>query len=108
VKIVFLKSAELDLKEQKSYLVRHFGNDTWLASYNKVKEEAVGVIQDFPLGGGMPEALECLSFSRYRQVISVMSRIIYEIRQETIYIHIVYDTRRDMNMLLTKRLLRVD
>lgn len=36
-----------------------------------------------------------------------MNRIIYEVRQDAIYIHIIVDTRRDFNALLTRRLLRV-
>lgn len=37
-----------------------------------------------------------------------MNRVIYEVRQEIIYIHIVADTRKDMKTLLTQRLLRGD
>jgi len=48
-----------------------------------------------------------LGLQQYRQVISGMSRIIYELRDEVIYIHIVCDTRRDMRTLLSRRLLRM-
>ena len=48
-----------------------------------------------------------LNLSQYRQVVSGLNRIIYEVRQDTIYIHIIVDSRRDMNALLTRRLLRV-
>ena len=107
VSVVFLKSAELDLKELKSYIVKNFGKDTWQASYSKIRE-AVGTIQTFPLGGKIPEELENLNLTQYRQVISGMNRIIYEVRQQTIYIHVVCDTRKDMKTLLTKRLLRIN
>lgn len=107
IAVVFLKSAELDLKELKSYLVRSFSKDTWQSSYSKI-QETVCMIQTFPLGGTVPEELESLNITQYRQVISGMNRIIYEVRQETIYIHIVCDTRKDMKTLLTKRLFRVN
>jgi plasmid stabilization system protein ParE len=103
--VVFLKSAEQDLKELRSYIVKNFGKDTWQASYTKIKD-AVNTIQTLPLGGSVPNELESLNLTQYRQVISGMNRIIYEVRQETIYIHIICDTRKDMKSLLTRRLLR--
>ena len=48
-----------------------------------------------------------LNLTQYRQILSGMNRIIYEVRQETIYIHAVCDTRKDMKTLLMKRMLRV-
>ena len=106
VSVVFLRSAELDLKELKSYIVKNFGKETWKASYSKI-QEAVGTMQTFPLRGKIPEELGRLNLTQYRQVISGMNRIIYEIRQETLYVHIVCDTRKDMKSLLTQRLLRI-
>ena len=103
---MFLKSAELDLKELTGYIVRNFGKDAWQASYAKIKD-AVNTIGTFPLGGNVPEELERLNLTQYRQVIAGMNRIIYEVRQEITYIHIVCDTRKDMKSLLTKRLLRI-
>jgi toxin ParE1/3/4 len=105
VSVVFLRSAELDLKELKSYILKNFGKEAWQASYSRI-QEAVGTVQAFPLRGKIPEELGKLNLTQYRQVISGMNRIIYEVRQETIYIHIVCDTRKDMKSLLTKRLLR--
>lgn len=104
--VVFLKSAEQDLKELRSYIVKNFGMDTWQASYAKIKD-AVNALQAFPLGGSVPDELESLNLTQYRQAISGMNRIIYEVRQETIYVHIICDTRKDMKALLTRRLLRV-
>lgn len=104
--VVFLKSAELDLKELRGYMVKNFGKDAWQASYAKIKD-AVNTIGTFPLGGNVPEELERLNLTQYRQVISGMNRIIHEVRQEIIYIHIVCDTRKDMKSLLTRRLLRI-
>jgi plasmid stabilization system protein ParE len=107
VSIVFLRSAEHDLEELKSYIVKNFGARTWRVSYRKI-QEAISTIQAFPLNGKIPEELENLNLPQYRQVISGMNRIVYEVRQQTIYIHFVCDTRKDMNALLAKRLLRVE
>ena len=89
----------------KSYIVKNFSKDTWQTSGSKI-QEAVGTLQIFPLGGKIPEELEKLNFTQYRQVLSGMNRIIYEIRQKTLYIHIICDTRKNMKSLLTTQLLR--
>lgn len=106
LQVVFLKSAELDLKELRGYMVKNFGKDTWQASYTKIKD-AVNTIGAFPLGGDVPEELERLNLTQYRQVIAGMNRIIYEVRQEIIYIHIVCDTRKDMKSVLARRFVRI-
>ena len=103
--VVFLNSAKLDLQELKAYITKKFGRETWQASYGKLKEAVYG-LEDFPLKGTVPEEIQSLNLTQYRQVISGMNRIIYEIRQQTVFIHIVCDTR-DMRSLLTKRLLRI-
>jgi hypothetical protein len=35
-----------------------------------------------------------------------MNRILYEVRQETVYIHAIIDTRRDLPSFLLRRLVR--
>lgn len=103
--VVFLRSAEADLKELRTYVIRNFGKNIWQLSYEKLKE-AISSLQTFPLEGKIPEEIARLNQTQYRQIISGMNRIIYEIRQETVFFHIVCDTRKDMRTLLTTRLLR--
>lgn len=105
MKIVILASAELDLVELRSYIVKNFSLATWHKSYDKLKE-TIRNLARFPYLGSIPEELEALHQSQYRQVLSGMNRIIYEIRQDTLYIHIIADTRRDMKSLLMRRLIR--
>jgi hypothetical protein len=56
--------------------------------------------------GSVPEALEALQMVQYRQTLSGMNRIIYEVRQDTVFIHIIVDTRRDIASVLMRRLVR--
>jgi len=44
----------------------------------------------------------------YRQVLTGMNRIIYEVRGEVLYIHIVCDACKDLHSLLVRRMLRQD
>jgi toxin ParE1/3/4 len=106
LKVVILESAEHDLKELRSYIVRNFSLKTWQNTYDRIKE-AIRNLKTFPFTGSIPEEIEKLNPSQYRQVISGMNRIIYEVRQDTLYIHIIVDGRRDLTSLLTRRLLRV-
>lgn len=105
-KVIILESAEYDLKELRSYIIKHFSLETWQNTYGEIKE-ALRNLQKFPLSGSIPEEIEQINFSQYRQVLSGMNRIIYEVRQGTLYIHIIVDVRRDMKTHLTRRLLRV-
>ncbi len=107
LRVVILDSAEKDLKELRAYILKTFSADTWRTTYAKIKE-AIRHLQNFPQAGGIPEEIEKLNLTQYRQVISGMNRVIYEVRQDVIYIHIVVDVRRDMNALLTRRLLRIN
>lgn len=106
IKVVILESAEYDLKELRSYIVKNFSLTTWQNTYDKIKE-VIRNLKTFPYTGSIPEEIEKLNLIQYRQVISGMNRIIYEVRQDTLYIHIIVDGRRDLTSLLTRRLLRV-
>ena len=69
-------------------------------------KKSIRVLSDFPYSGAIPEEFERLNISQYRQIISGMNRIIYEVRQDILYIHIIVDARRDLKTLLIRRLLR--
>lgn len=103
--LVFLASAESDLKEQRSYIVKNSSPDTWQQTYGKLKE-SIRNLASFPHLGSVPEELETLNLSQYRQILSGMNRVIYETRQDTVYIHIIVDARRDMKSFLMRRLVR--
>ncbi len=63
------------------------------------------MLQLFSATGSILQELHALNLTQYRQVISGKNRIVYEFRETTIYIHIVCDTRKDLNSLLFRRIL---
>jgi toxin ParE1/3/4 len=67
----------------------------------------MGVIRAYPEGGGIPDELANLNLIQFRQIISGMNRIIYEVRGDVAYVHVICDTRKDLRNLLMKRMLRV-
>ncbi|KAG0162588.1 hypothetical protein DFQ30_001686 [Apophysomyces sp. BC1015] len=106
VRAVFLEGAEEDLKALRRYIIKRFGKAIWQETYQQIKD-SFRAIWVFPERGGVPDELVDLGLQQYRQVISGMNRVLYEVRDKVIYIHIVCDTRRDMKTLLSRRLLRV-
>ncbi|HOY21634.1 MAG TPA: type II toxin-antitoxin system RelE/ParE family toxin [Cellvibrio sp.] len=106
IQIVILESAEQDLKLLRNYILKHFSVDVWRSSYTNIKQ-VIRNLQAFPEVGAIADELEKLNLAQYRQVLSGMNRIIYELRQETIYIHMIVDSRRDLSGLLARRLLRM-
>nr|WP_253219605.1 type II toxin-antitoxin system RelE/ParE family toxin [Pseudomonas chlororaphis] len=100
-----MHSAETDLIELRTYLTQRFSTAIWQSSYGNLKQ-AIRQLATLPYAGVIPEELEQLHIGHYRQILSGMNRIIYEVRDATVYIHVIADTRRDMQSLLMKRLLR--
>lgn len=105
LKVVFVESAEDDIKALRCYIIKNFGQSIWQTTYAKLKE-SVNFIGSNPSGGRIPDELASLNLQQYRQVISGMNRIIYETKGDTVYIHIVCDSRKDFRNLLMKRILK--
>lgn len=105
-KVLLLPHARFDLIELKNYITKNFSRSIWQASYKKIKD-SFHTLRTFPKSGSLLPEIGELNLSQYRQIISGMNRIIYEIRKDVIYIHIICDTRKDMQSLLSRRLLRI-
>jgi plasmid stabilization system protein ParE len=106
MKSVFLAPAKADLQDLRRYIINKFGGRTWLETRTKI-QNAVAQIEEFPLKGSTPPELIDFHLLGYYQFISGMNRIIYQINNDTIYIHIITDTRRDLKDVLAKRLMRM-
>ncbi|MFO2463110.1 type II toxin-antitoxin system RelE/ParE family toxin [Pseudomonas sp. 15FMM2] len=104
-RVVILQSAKNDLKDIKSYITRRFSAATWQQTYEYLKQ-AIRHLETHPYAGAMPEEVEKLNLNQYRQIVSGMNRVIYEIRGQIIYIHIIADTRKSLQALLLKNLIQ--
>ena len=105
-RIVFLELAEKDLIDLKGYITHHFSKKNWTACYSKIKK-TIRSLRDFPEAGTVIPELAALNLLQYRQIISGMNRIIYEIQRNTVYIHIICDVRCDLTQSLVKRALLI-
>ena len=90
---------------RSSYIVKNFSVTTWRATYAKLKL-AIRNLALFPQLGGIPSELETLNLTQYRQILSGKNRVIYEVRQDAVYVHLIVDARRDLKEVLMQRLLR--
>lgn len=104
VTVVFLESAERDLLDLRHYVLANLSAATWNTTLRRLKN-SVRKLKSHPRSGAIPDELRAMNTSQYRQIVSGMNRIIYELRDDTAYIHLVCDTRRDMKSLLTRRIL---
>lgn len=105
MKVVLLAGAEQDLKDLRTYLVKNFGVQFWESSYQQIKS-TIRSLSDFPQVGTVPDEISDLKLGQYRQVVSGMNRIIYEICGDTIHVHVICDTRRQLRTILARRMLR--
>ncbi|MBC3207075.1 type II toxin-antitoxin system RelE/ParE family toxin [Pseudomonas sp. SWRI111] len=105
LRVVILQSAQTDLKELRTYLIKQFSNAIWQITCADLKT-AINGLADSPFSRSIPEEIEKLNLGQYRQIVSGMNRVIYEVREKTVYIHIVVDTRKSLPALLMKRLLQ--
>ena len=103
-KVVVLPQAEEDLREIYQYLTHQFSRKEWLEAYRKIKQSIIQ-LKSFPESGAIFPEVQGLHLTQYRQIIAGMNRIIYEIRSDVVYLHIICDSRREMKAMLTKRLL---
>lgn len=105
MKIVILESAELDLQDLRTYIIKDFSAATWRKTFKQIKT-SIRNLASFPLLGSVPDELQTLNLTQYRQVLSGQNRIIYEVRQDTLYVHLIVDSRRDLLSFLLRRLVR--
>jgi plasmid stabilization system protein ParE len=103
MKTVILTSAKTDLQQLRSYILKNFSKDVWQSTYAKLKE-SIRNLSAFPYLGVIPQELADIHMHQYRQLICGMNRIIYEVRGDTLYVHVIVDTRRDLSALLMRRL----
>ena len=106
LKAKLLDSGKAELKRMRRYVVDAFGMGVWEESYAQI-QASITRIREFPECGHVVDELSGLTADRFREVHCGKNRIIYEIRDDTIYVHLIIDQRRDLTALLQKIILQV-
>lgn len=106
LKYRILPIARIGIDELRSYIVRTFGWEAWRQTSAQI-QQTITHIRQFPESGHLPVELEGFVEENFRQALSGKNRIIYQVRDDTVYIHLVVDTRRDLQALLQRIVLRL-
>ncbi len=102
---VFLTAdAACDLEELYQYIVRHDAPGKAEHVLTRI-EKICNSLSESPERGAYPKELLALGIRDYREVFFKSYRVIYRIMDDTVYVLLIVDGRRDMQTLLQRRLL---
>ncbi|MEM5423592.1 type II toxin-antitoxin system RelE/ParE family toxin [Paraburkholderia ferrariae] len=106
VKYRVLPTARIGIDELRSYIVRASGWETWRQTSAQL-QDTIAQTREFPESGHVPAELDGFVDDTFRQMFSGKNRIIYQVDDDTVFIHLVIDTRRDLQALLHRIVLRL-
>lgn len=106
MKTVVLEPVQQDLRDFRRYVINKFGGTAWMATRHKIAD-AVAAIEASPRQGATPPELVDFRMTGYYEVVSGTNRIIYKVDADTIYVHLVVDSRSDLEDILARRLFRI-
>jgi toxin ParE1/3/4 len=102
--VLLTQGAEQDVES----IYDHVCESDGVANANKVLDglaAAVVSLATFPARGSYPKELLGLGIKEYRQAFFGPYRMIYRVVERRVFVYVVADGRRDLQSLLTKRLL---
>lgn len=102
--VLLTDSAANDLEEIYDYIKQHdsANNADHVLLQIEIK---LNSLSDSPERGSHPRELLALGIREYREIFFKPYRIIYRVINNTIYVLLIVDGRRDMDVLLQRRLL---
>ena len=98
-------SAVEDLNDIVQWIARNDSPDKALNVLDQIQAR-INSLKDQPARGVTPLELRNLDIDIYREVFFKPYRIIYHVRENRVIINLIADGRRDMSVLLQRRLLK--
>ncbi len=105
IPVFLLKDAEDDIYDIYTFAATSNSQERADKLFKSLRETCES-LADFPLKGHVPPELERVAVFEYREVRCANYRIIYKVHNESLFIHCVLDSRRNIQEILHKRLLR--
>ena len=102
--VLLTEDAQRDLEELHDYISEFDTPANADYVLNRVLEVAASLAA-FPERGAYPKELLALGIREYRQTFFKPYRVIYRVIGKRVYIYLIADGRRDMQSLLSRRLL---
>jgi toxin ParE1/3/4 len=103
--VLLTADAERDLED----LYRHIRKSDSRASADRVLDRLLAAtesLSSFPERGSQPKELHAVGITEFRQVFFKPYRVIYRVVDKQVVIYLIADGRREMQELLSQRLLR--
>ena len=104
-KVLIDPQAKQDLKELFIFVALNDGISMADKLLDAI-EKTCYKLEEYPERGHIPQELKLTGIKRYLEIHYKPYRIIYEIEKRIIYIHAVLDGRRNIQEILSERLLR--
>ena len=102
--VVLTDDAVRDLEDIDDYLSKHDAPEKADYVLGQIEEILLKLV-DLPDRGAYPKELSALGIREYREVFFKPYRIIYRVFGNNVYVYVIADGRRDMQSLLSRRLL---
>ncbi len=102
-RIRFTRSAVADLDAIAQWIARNDSADSALGVLDRI-ESRIDSLDSQPERGSYPPELRTLGITKYREIFFKPSRVIYQVLGKTVIVHLIADGRRDMSVLLQRRL----
>ncbi len=101
--VIISDAAQDDLFEIWEWYVVNAGLDRADNVIEKLKDACLH-LERFPHLGHVPRELQKREVNDYLQLLVGVYRVVYQIKGEHVYIHCIFDGRRDIETLFRKRL----
>ncbi len=102
--VLLLEGAQRDLEDLYEYIAEHDSPVNAGYVLDRI-DKALAALSTFPERGSRPKELLALGIRDYRQTFFKPYRLIYRIVERRVFVYLIVDGRRDMQTLLTRRLL---
>jgi toxin ParE1/3/4 len=103
--VLLTDDAEIDLQDLYEYITHSDSTQAAERVLDRL-EEIASALADDPSRGSTPKELQSLGPGEYRQIFFKPYRVIYRVLEERVVIYLIADGRRNMQSLLSRRLLR--
>ncbi len=104
MKIRYTAGARSDLLQLRRYVISRFDAATWSRSLAELRDRVL-LLADQPRLGTVPPELEDLGIDRYLELAVGRNRLLYEVRDNAVFVLLVVDHRRDFRAVLARRML---
>jgi len=103
-KVLLTRDAVNDLQELDTWITMHDSPERADYVLDRIND-SFQKLTELPERGTYPKELFALGIREFREVFFKPYRIIYRVERRIVYIYLIADGRRDMQTLLSRRLL---